>query len=53
MNNNSLVAKWIARCDREIDEKCKRGGCPKCKYWKVCRKIAELNAKFKIRGYNK
>ena len=53
MENKSLIANWIARCDQEIDVNCQRKDCPKCKYWKVCRKIAELNAKFKDKGYLK
>ena len=53
MGNKSLIANWIAKCDQELEIKCKVNECQNCKYWKACRKIAELNAKFKNKGYLK
>ena len=52
-NKPSLMAKWINKCDREIDKKCQENKCGTCRYEKICRKVAELNYKFKKRGYLK
>ena len=52
MENKSLIANWIAKCDREIDAKCE-GNCERCKYSDICYKVIKLNSKFKKKGYLK
>ena len=47
MNKKSLIANWIAKCDREIDKSCQRGNCSKCRYRNICIKVMKLHAKFK------
>ena len=52
MNKKSLIATWIARCDEEIDEKCKGdGGCSECKYCEICLEVSVLNSEFMEKGY--
>ena len=53
MNNKSLVAKWISKCEEEMKLKCKNIICKECKYFDVCTNLIMLDTKFKIRGYNK
>ena len=53
MENKSLIANLIAKCDREIDKSCQRGNCPKCRYRNICIKVMKLNAKFRRKGYLK
>lgn len=53
MENKSLIANLIAKCEQEIVAKCQKGNCPKCKYWNMCRKVTKLNEKFKTKGYLK
>ena len=53
MENKSLIANWIAKCDQEIDAKCRIGNCKKCKYWRICVKVETLNQKFIMKGYLK
>lgn len=51
MNEKSLVASWIARCDKEIDKYCQKDGCPKCKYRNICIKVMKLSVEFRRKGY--
>ena len=53
MGNKSLIANWIAKCDKELDSNCEGGDCRKCKYYNICLKVIKLNAKFTKRGYLK
>ena len=49
MENKSLIANWIAKCDREIDVKCEGNDCERCKYSDICYKVTKLNSKFKTK----
>lgn len=53
MENKSLIANCIAKCDQEIEKECKGNSCKKCKYGKICEEVYKLNAKFKEKGYLK
>ena len=53
MENKSLIAKLIERCDKELDEKCEGNDCERCKYSGICYKVTKLNSKFKRKGYLK
>ena len=53
MGNKSLIANWIAKCDREIDAKCEGNDCERCKYSDICYKVTKLNSKFKRKGWLK
>ena len=53
MENKSLIAKLIERCDKELDEKCEGKICKECKYYKACIKVTRLIAEFKRKGYLK
>ena len=51
MENKSLIANWIAKCDQEIDAKCRISDCQNCQYSYICEKVFILNLKFKKKGY--
>ena len=51
MGNESLIANLIAKCDQEIDAKCRIGNCKKCKYWNICIKVMKLSVEFRRKGY--
>ena len=53
MENKSLIANWIVKCDQELDKKCEGKICKECKYYKACIKVTRLIAEFKRKGYLK
>ena len=53
MGNKSLIANWIAKCEKEVKSKCETNECKNCQFWGICIKISKLNAKFESKGYLK
>ena len=53
MGNKSLIANWIAKCNRKIEVKCEGDDCPKCQYVDICMPVYMLNRKFEEKGYLK
>ena len=53
MGNKSLIANWIAKCDQELEIKCKVNECQNCKYWGMCMTVLLINKRFKDKGYLK
>ena len=53
MENKSLIANLIARCEEERKSVCRKTICEKCKYSDVCIKLMRIDTVFRIRGYIK
>ena len=53
MGNKSLIANLIAKCEQEMDAKCRTTQCKKCQYLRICAKVVILNEKFRMKGYLK
>ena len=51
MNKKSLIAKWIEKCNYELDKRCDNVICNNCKYHKACIKVTKFYNKFIEKGY--
>ena len=51
MNKKSLIAKWIEKCNNELDKRCDSVICNNCEYHKACVKVTKLYKKFIDKGY--